>query len=221
MDVTLKILRGSGPLSSGKPEGEVFSTFNFDVSEESTILDLLMEAGLQDTGLLFRHSCHHGSCGTCACIIDGTERLACRTALSLFEDGALIEIRPLNGFPRIKDLVTDPGGMFEKIGEQWNYVRESKEGGVRFENCIECGACISACPVTGPFQGPAPLALLHRKLESLDEKSEAIRRELIDQASARDGVAACRRHIECSRVCPQNVAPARRIQQLRRVLEQN
>jgi succinate dehydrogenase / fumarate reductase iron-sulfur subunit len=78
---------------------------------------------------------------------------------------------------------------------------------------------MSACPVTGPFQGPAPLAFLHRKLESLDEKNAVLRGKLVDQASASDGAAACRRHIECSRVCPQNVAPARRIQQLRTLLD--
>ena len=34
----------------------------------------------------------------------------------------------------------------------------------RFENCIECGSCVSACPVTENFIGPAPLASINREI---------------------------------------------------------
>ena len=38
---------------------------------------------------------------------------------------------------------------------------------MRFEDCIECAACVSACPVSGSdasFKGPAALAALEREL---------------------------------------------------------
>lgn len=212
MEIHLKVLRGSGV------DAERFTIFDFTVPGETTILDLLMEAGRGDGTLLFRHSCHHGSCGTCACIINGTERLACRTPVSLFDPGSTVEVRPLSGFPRIRDLVADMSEMFAFIGEEWGYLRASDAGGERFESCIECGACMSACPVTEPFQGPAPLALLHRRLESIHESGEPspeTEHALLAQAARGDGAAACRRHIACSRVCPQNVSPARRIQLLK------
>jgi succinate dehydrogenase/fumarate reductase iron-sulfur protein len=274
-----------------EPHGGQLDQFQLESDSESTVLDLLMEAGVLDQSLLFRHSCHHGSCGTCACIINGKERLACRTLVGeLLEDDKaanppVIEVAPLKGFRVIKDLVYDPSGMFDKIDVEWSYLtayqhqnhhhdnHHHDHSGKKFESCIECGACISACPViaplqklsvsneVNPFQGPAPLAMLHRQLEELDrgglspvprstgpgsthpgtsreliqsssgenrEQSaqgalqayslEQRRQALIDQAARADGAAACQRHIECSRVCPQNVAPARRIQQLKNLL---
>lgn len=216
MDISLRIFRGIGPITGSRDEE--FSDFHFTAKESDTILDLLMKAGLEDASLLFRHSCHHGSCGTCACIIDGTERLACRTSVSEFQAASRIEIRPLNGFPRIRDLVVDMSPLFEKTDETWPYLRRSERDGRRFEDCIECGACMSACPVTEPFQGPAPLAFLHRRLESLDAKAEEERKNLLSRAGESDAVPACQEHFACSRVCPQRVAPGRRIRELRNLL---
>jgi len=190
MEVTLRIFRGTN-----REETSSFSNFTLEGFPTDSLLDLLMKAKMVDRSIMFRHSCHHGSCGTCACIIDGTEKLACRTFLSDFPEGAIINLEPLHSFPLIRDLVTDPGSMFADIEETWPYLKKNSNGGVQFEACIECGACMSACPVSDPFIGPAPLALLD------------------------NGASACRRHIACSRVCPQNVAPARRIQQLKKELE--
>lgn len=227
--------------------------FELTTNPDDTVLDLLMQAGVADDTLLFRHSCHHGSCGTCACIINGKERLACRTPVGELireepgkrpgtasvagkhsegsassEDSGtpVISVAPLKGFPAIKDLVLDPSPLFGQIDPRWPVITGSLEEeperlGQKFESCIECGACISACPVTEPFQGPAPLALLHRRLQDLGEEHSDEHTFLLLRGAERDGVPACQRHVECSRVCPQNVAPARRIQELRKLLRQD
>jgi succinate dehydrogenase / fumarate reductase iron-sulfur subunit len=86
---------------------------------------------------------------------------------------------------------------------------------VRFENCIECGACVSACPVEAPFIGPAALAALNRERRKHPDREQAVR----SRAAAADGAMVCERALECSRVCPTGVYPARHIAELRRLVE--
>ena len=85
----------------------------------------------------------------------------------------------------------------------------------RFENCIECGACYSTCPVirkTASFLGPAALAALHREYDKTKQK------EVLIPAAGEFGESLCERAINCSRVCPAGVYPARRILDIRRIL---
>jgi succinate dehydrogenase/fumarate reductase iron-sulfur protein len=89
---------------------------------------------------------------------------------------------------------------------------------VRLEDCIECGLCLSACPVasTAPeYVGPAALAAAERLLE----EPRGVRREDV-LAWAGEGDAAWRCHVglECTRVCPADAIPAERIMALRRAL---
>ena len=51
------------------PEGEiVWTSYRAAVTETTTLLEALEELrAKQVPDLLYRHSCHHGSCGTCAC----------------------------------------------------------------------------------------------------------------------------------------------------------
>ena len=87
-------------------------------------------------------------------------------------------------------------------------------GFVRLENCIECGACVSACPVED-FLGPAVLAGLNRERLNRQRPEAA----LLELAAGERGVWKCQRALECSRVCPTAVYPARHIQELRNLLK--
>ncbi len=53
-------------------------------------------------------------CGSCALRVDGRERLACQTPLSLV--GETVRIEPLRYLPVLKDLVVDLAPFFEKYG---------------------------------------------------------------------------------------------------------
>ena len=88
----------------------------------------------------------------------------------------------------------------------------------RFENCIECGACISACPAThnsNAFLGPAVLAAVNNELKKSPQKSV----DLLSLAGSKRGERLCERAVNCSRVCPTKVYPARHIADLRRFLK--
>lgn len=135
-----------------------FDDYRLSVGPEDSVLDVLDRIRVEtDPTLVYRHSCHHSSCGTCAMRINGRERLACITRmLALGTD--VVTLEPLRSLPVLGDLMVDMRPMFAHIDPDWGYVRpvEKASTGVphgvarytRLENCIECGACMSACPVS-------------------------------------------------------------------------
>jgi succinate dehydrogenase / fumarate reductase iron-sulfur subunit len=223
-EVVLRIARHRPTL----PESPRWATYTLRVGEEATILDCLEEIRLQhDATLVYRHSCHHAACGTCACRIDGVERLACITSAAALES-APITVEPLRGFAPEADLAVDRRALFEKLDPEWPYLRDSGDQGSeraslggrpfsRFENCIECGCCESACPVVRQgdhFLGPTTLAAIHREI--LKGSPDAQR--LLELAAGKRGERWCSRALACSRVCPSAVYPARHIAGLRKRL---
>jgi succinate dehydrogenase / fumarate reductase iron-sulfur subunit len=87
----------------------------------------------------------------------------------------------------------------------------------RFEDCIECGLCLSACPVAATddtYVGPAALANAQRMLEEAEVDREAILNWADDDSAA----WRCHAAFECTEACPSNVRPAQRIMALRREL---
>ncbi|MEA3230636.1 MAG: 2Fe-2S iron-sulfur cluster-binding protein [Thermodesulfobacteriota bacterium] len=202
-----------------------FYTYPLAVSESMSVLDALEKIRLtREPTLMYRHSCHHSSCGTCACLINGSERLACTTNVWTLDNEA-VTVAPLNGFPRIGDLVVDMNPFFKDIDEGWTYLRPSqnreRDPGSdtgdqifsRFEDCIECGSCVSACPVSRrspEFMGPAALTAVHREIVKSQKKNR-----LLKLVRSERGAGLCDRAYECSRVCPTAVYPARHIDELR------
>jgi succinate dehydrogenase / fumarate reductase iron-sulfur subunit len=221
-EVKLKIRR----YQPGTREKSRFETFTLVMDTDMSVLDALeIIRNEQDPSLLYRHSCHHSSCGTCGMIINGEERLACVTHISQIKKRP-ITLEPLSGFPIIGDLAVDMTSFYEDIDDRWDYLRVSEDLGSkkhpegvgrfeRFENCIECGCCFSACPESGPgklFMGPAALAALNRELQ----KSRGNEEELIGLAGSERGERLCERVLACNRVCETLVYPARHILDLRK-----
>jgi succinate dehydrogenase / fumarate reductase iron-sulfur subunit len=223
--ITFKILRYK-PERIDPPR---YQEFSLAADPDMSVLDALEAIRLtQDSSLMYRHSCHHSSCGTCACKINGRERLTCITKIKELK-GNPITLAPLDGFKVSGDLVVDISPFYDDISEDWSYLKKSCNGkatqlpeGIkgfeRFENCIECGACISACPVThknSGFIGPAVLAALSNELKKSPHKSEG----LLETAGNVRGERLCERALNCSRVCPTGVYPARHIADLRQLLK--
>jgi succinate dehydrogenase / fumarate reductase iron-sulfur subunit len=205
------------PGSIDPPRRDVF---RLPVEPQTTVLDALEQIRLgRDRTLMYRHSCHHSACGTCACRVNGVERLACTTRV--LELGAdTLRLDPLSGFAPIGDLAVDMAGFFKDIDPHWSTLRPAGPGAgalLQLEDCIECGICVSACPAAGKhpqFLGPAALAAIGNELE----KRPAARRELLAAAGAARGERLCERALACSRRCPTRVYPAAHIERLRRAL---
>jgi succinate dehydrogenase / fumarate reductase, iron-sulfur subunit len=207
----------------GQNNPGMFQNFEINVAENMTILDCLEHIRLNfDKTLIYRHSCHHSCCGTCAMIINGREKLACITPVfSLGTEN--VKLEPLKGLDKICDLAVDMKSFYDNIPDGLNYLRTSEginkikpegvEAFTRFENCIECASCISACPVThkkNNFIGPAGLAAVNNEIKKYLLKTG----ELLNIAKGDRGVKLCERAMECSRVCPTKVYPARHIKEL-------
>lgn len=215
MTKTIRIRRTDGSLTEYTASG----------GEYTTILDALERFRAdRDPSLLYRHSCHHGSCGTCGAIANGRRILMCTTRLANCEDEITLE--PLSPFPVLGDLAVDPTPLYADFPRDADYLRPSeaqKEAVppaevptfVRFENCIECGLCESACPIEERFIGPAALAAYNRELEKHPERAE----EILNAVGVPHGAPRCDRALACSRVCPLGVYPAKHIAVLNRKLE--
>jgi succinate dehydrogenase iron-sulfur subunit len=208
-----------------------FQEFPLAARPAMTILEALEEIRLTlDATLMYRHCCHHASCGTCACMINGAPALACTTRASDLKCD-LITLAPLANHPCLGDLAVDVTGFFQDLDGQWANLRpcenrspERTPQGVdqllRFENCIECGCCAAACPVVSEapqFMGPAALAALNNERQHRADREQS----LLEIAGQPRGAGQCLRHLACSRVCPSRVYPARHIADLQRALGHN
>jgi succinate dehydrogenase/fumarate reductase iron-sulfur protein len=227
--VLLKIVR-SGP---GSRTGRT-DTFQVPTGPRATVLDALLAVRrLKDPSLTFRHSCLHGSCGTCGMRVNGREVLACVTRLEGLGDPVVVE--PLAGAPVVGDLVVDMTGFYRRLEPAGRpLVRASEANGQRdaptaapasgidpvpkdlerFEDCIECGLCLSACPIARDprFLGPAALAGAERVLEEPRGADLAAVRGWVDDAH---GAWRCHAAFECSTACPVGVDPGAAIMRLR------
>jgi succinate dehydrogenase / fumarate reductase iron-sulfur subunit len=231
--LVLRLWRSAGSARERARFDEI--TVHADRSRDS-VLDVLERAWAEgDRTLVFRHACHHGSCGTCAVRVNGRERLPCITPLQAVWNGrSALTIEPLRNVPVVADLAVDPATHLAGLAElRFPYVR-TVEAGVRcairatadedvgtaerFEDCLECLACVSACPVAAgdpAYLGPAFLAAAQRIVE--EPRHEDVR-HVLDLVDTDHGVWQCRSVWACSAVCPSNVDPASRIMDLRRRL---
>lgn len=212
-------------------EGEAphYDEFKLDVDPDEYVLDAVERVwAFMDRSLCFRHACHHSTCGACGMRVNGVEKLTCITPVrSVVSNGGVMTVEPLRNFPIISDLAVDMGSLYSRMDlvsapavlpvvkaevetppSQW-----SKEDAqyIRLSDCLECGMCVSACPValtTASYLGPAVLSGAHAHGLSGDHT-------LLDLVDSEDGVWRCHSAFECTAVCPSFVDPGRRIMSLR------
>ncbi|MFN3803700.1 MAG: succinate dehydrogenase iron-sulfur subunit [Pyrobaculum sp.] len=201
-------------------------------SEKTSVLDLLVKIREeQDPTLAVRYSCRMAICGSCGMVINGIPRLACQTLLSEL-GGARVEVEPMWNHRVIKDLVVDLEPDFKKVEAVRPYiirdVKEIYEGDgefgqkpeelekyYNFAYCIQCGLCMSACPILGSnerFLGPMALNAAYRWSADGRDRGWDVRKAVID---TEDGLWPCHLAYTCSAVCPRGVDPGYSIQLLK------
>src|SRR5262245_34840661 len=93
---------------------ERLAAFDVVPREGLTVLDALVEIQRRaDPTLAFRYACRVGMCGSCAMVVNGRERWACRTLLAGLGDP--VTVRPLYHFPLVRDLVVDMAPFVERM----------------------------------------------------------------------------------------------------------
>src|SRR5207247_7345275 len=80
-------------------------SYDVQTVADTTVLDALVAIQReQDPTLALRYACRVGMCGSCAMVVNGRERWACRTRLASLGPGP-VEVRPLYHFPLLRALV--------------------------------------------------------------------------------------------------------------------
>jgi succinate dehydrogenase / fumarate reductase iron-sulfur subunit len=192
------------------------------------------QAKAQDDTLAFRRSCREGVCGSDAFNINGKNRLACITKLAELPEH--VTLRPLPGFPVIRDLIVDMTQFFKHYHEIRPYLVNDEPPPERerlqspeerdklngLYECILCACCSSFCPSQWwnpeTFIGPAGLLQAERFIVDSRDRATAERLAFLDDVYK---LYRCRTIMNCTEVCPKGLSPARAIehikmQQLRR-----
>ena len=223
--VTLRIFRSS------PDETERWHTHDVAAGADTTVLDALVDVQRRaDPTLAFRYACRVGMCGSCAMVIDGRERWACRTRLASL--GQTVTVRPLYHFPVLRDLVVDMAPFVDRqraVGTALAPVTNATEyalvpGDSRERaniddaiECIGCGMCVSACTMVAHnprFPGPAALnRAFTLQLDHRDAAHEPRWQVLLSE----DALTRCHGQGNCTEVCPMGLSPTTSILALRRM----
>lgn len=209
--------------------------YHIDVPADRDImlLNALFLIKAQDDGFAFRRSCAEGVCGSDGMNINGRNGLACITPLSALKQP--IVVRPLPGFPVIRDVVVDMDQFYKQYEKIKPYVQNSSPAPAKerlqspkarlkldgLYECILCACCSSSCPSfwwnPDKFIGPAGLLQAYRFLaDSRDDHTEERLADLQDPFS----VFRCRGIMNCVDVCPKGLNPTKAIGKIRSLLLQ-
>ena len=204
---------------------------DYDVTPEAgdkKLLDALMRLKTIDDSLSFRRSCREGVCGSDAMNINGRNGLACITRVRGLKEPVVI--RPLPGFPIIRDLVVDMTQFYKQYHSIKPYLvnaepppekerlqspaeRERLNGSYE---CILCACCSSQCPSfwwnPDKFVGPAGLIQAYRFI--VDSRDRATG-ERLDDLSGAYRLFRCRTIMNCAEVCPKGLEPVHAIEKIR------
>ncbi|RPI29796.1 MAG: succinate dehydrogenase/fumarate reductase iron-sulfur subunit [Acidobacteria bacterium] len=238
MTLYLKIWRQAGP----NVEGKFVDYKLLDVSPNMSfleMLDVLNEDLIKkdELPIEFDNDCREGICGMCGMVINGSAHghqdgtTVCQLHMRHFKDGDRITIEPwrARAFPVIKDLVVDRSALDRIIAAggfisvdtggapDANSLPISKpqvEEAMDAAACIQCGACVAACP-----NGSAALftgaKITHLASLPQGEPERRIRALRMIRQMDLEGFGNCSNHGECEAVCPKDI-PIKVIAKMRR-----
>jgi succinate dehydrogenase / fumarate reductase iron-sulfur subunit len=183
----------------------------------------------QDVTISFRRSCREGVCGSDGMNINGTNGLACITSLSQLKTSKIV-LRPLPGFPVVRDLVVDMSQFYQQYERIEPYLQNDEVPPARerlqspeersqldgLYECILCACCTSSCPSfwwnPDKFVGPAGLLQARRFLADSRDKGATHRLERLQDPFS---VFRCRSIMNCVTVCPKGLNPTQAIGKIR------
>ncbi|MBI2873103.1 MAG: fumarate reductase iron-sulfur subunit [Chloroflexi bacterium] len=185
-----------------------------------------------DPSLQFDFVCRSAICGSCAMLVNGRPRLACRTRTAELPER--MTLLPLPFFRLVGDLSVDTGSWFREVGlrvESWIHTTQPFDPQAQEERmsndqaqliyeldrCIECGCCVAACAaaqMNSSYLGPSGLMRMARFLaDPRDQRTNAAVFEVI---GTEDGVFGCVGFLACDDYCPKGLPFAAQLAYLRR-----
>jgi len=225
--ITLNIWRQANAGGTGRMATYVVDDITPDMSFLE-MLDVLNEQLILAEGepVAFDSDCREGICGTCGLMINGDAHgpevsAVCQLHMRSFEDGETITVEPwrATAFPVLKDLVVDRSAL-DRIVQSGGYVsvntgaapdahsvlvpKENADRAFSAAACIQCGACVAACPNASAmlFMGAkvAHLGLLPQGQPERDAR-------VVSMVSQHDheGFGGCTNIGQCSEACPKEI----------------
>ena len=185
-----------------------------------------------DPSLTFRRSCREGICGSCAMNIDGANTLACTRAID-DEKRDIVKIYPLPHQPVVKDLVPDLTNFYAQYASIQPWLQtvtpapekerlQSHDDRAKLDGhyeCILCACCSTGCPSywwnSDRYLGPAALLQAHRWI--VDSRDEATG-ERLDNLEDPFRLYRCHTILNCAKVCPKGLNPAKAIAAIKKDL---
>ena len=219
------------PDSGANPRYDSFA-INLDKCGPMVLDALIKIKGEIDPTLTFRRSCREGICGSCSMNINGTNGLACTTAID--DVKGEVKITPLPHMDVIKDLVPDFTHFYAQYASIQPWLKSSSpapSGKERKQSpadrsnidglyeCILCACCSTACPSywwnADRFLGPAILLQAYRWL--IDSRDEATG-ERLDALEDPFRLYRCHTIMNCANVCPKGLNPAKAIAETKKLI---
>ena len=200
---------------------EVVREFEYTGNLNIPVTTLLEKININyDTKIHYSSSCLQGLCGSCAMLINGWPKLACKTfvnELPMTKYFHKITLEPLSKFPIIKDLMVDRSKLYESMKETQQWLDEKAK--INYDNidfeyelseCLMCGCCLEACPnYTGenPFMGAVlPVSSAKITAQTSNEKLKFHR-----QKYRKHFYNNCVKSLVCQDVCPMEIPTQRAI----------
>ena len=229
LDLTLHIWRQP----NAKSRGEMVTYKVKGVSTHASFLEMLdiLNEQLIAEGkdpVAFDHDCREGICGMCSLMINGRAHggmratTTCQLHMRFFKHDDEIWIEPwrASAFPVIKDLCVDRTA-FERVMTAGGYItancgsapdansiaipKESADRAMDAAACIQCGACVAACPNgSAMLFVAAKLSHLHNLPQGQPERHH--RTHAMVTAMDEAGFGNCSNHYECEAACPKDIS---------------
>jgi succinate dehydrogenase / fumarate reductase, iron-sulfur subunit len=228
MNLTLHIWRQKNANDKGKMVRYEAKNVSPDMSFLE-MLDVLNEELILkgEAPVAFEHDCREGICGSCGFMVNGVahgpERgtAICQLHMRHYKDGETLYLEPFRAkpFPLIRDLAVDRRAL-DRIIAAGGYIsvstgstvdgnaipipKERSDRAMDAAACIQCGACVAACPNASAalFTGAkiAHLGLLPQGEPERDHRAMS----MVEQVTV-EQFGSCTNIGECETVCPKNI----------------
>ena len=229
MNLVLNIWRQA----QDSPRGDFVRYDVADINPDMSFLEMLdvLNLRLTEEGkepVAFDHDCREGICGTCGFMINGhahgpLERTTvCQLHMRYYRDGDELWIEPwrATGFPVLKDLVVDRTAL-DRIVASGGYIsvrtgaapdanaipvpKENADLAFDAAACIQCGACVAACPNASAMLFTAAkvshLNLLPQGQPERDRRTLGMVAQMNEEHFGH-----CTNHGACENACPKGIS---------------
>lgn len=177
-----------------------------------------------DTKIHYSSSCLQGLCGSCAMIINGWPKLACKTfvnELVMTKHFHKITIEPLTKFPVIKDLIVDRTVLYDNMKKAQQWLCDDAKinpDNIQFEyevsQCLMCGCCLESCP---NYNGEDDFMGVILPVSSSKITSQETGKDKLDKHKRiyrKHFYNNCVKSLVCEDVCPMKIPTQRAISKM-------